>query len=183
MLSRHSTNTASLWLVKSRRTYCLSVQESRGQPVQASSRAMAPVRRGKGTTDGACASLAAHAPSSQPAHATAPPLALFHHGRSAHARQENAAIGDVHLWSPSSNVLAVEEWLTIDYAEGPITALVLIDLHHRREAQVARVTNGFVVLEAFEGSTIAYRAEFAGQGVVQHFKMDTEKIKEWITFA
>jgi hypothetical protein len=87
--------------------------------------------------------------------------------------------GAEHLWSPSSNLLAVQEWLTIDYSEGPITALVLIDLHLRREASVARATKGFMVPEAFEGSIITYRAEYAGQGVVEHFDLDTTKIKTW----
>src|SRR3954468_24503010 len=80
--------------------------------------------------------------------------------------------GDAHLWSPSSNLLAVQEWLTIDYSEGPITALVLIDLSLRREASVARATKGFIVPEAFEGSIIVYREKYAAREVVQHFDLD-----------
>jgi hypothetical protein len=87
--------------------------------------------------------------------------------------------GDAHLWSPSSSLLAVQEWLTLDYSEGPITALVLIDLDLGREASVSRVTKGFIVPEAFEGAIIVYRKEFAGQGVVEHFDLDTAKINEW----
>jgi hypothetical protein len=87
--------------------------------------------------------------------------------------------GSEHLWSLSSNLLAVQEWLTIDYSEGPITALVLLDFDLGREASVARATKGFVVPEAFESSMLVYRKEYAGQGVVQHFDLDTSKIKEW----
>src|SRR4051794_34273309 len=56
--------------------------------------------------------------------------------------------GDAYLWSPSSNLLAVQEWFTTNYSEGPITALVIIDLKLGREAVVARATKGFIVPEA-----------------------------------
>lgn len=91
--------------------------------------------------------------------------------------------GDAHLWSPTSKLLAVQEWLTIDYSEGPITALVLIDCERRREATLVRVTKGFVVPEAFEGSLIVYRKEFAGQASDQHFDQDIARIKEWRPLA
>jgi hypothetical protein len=47
---------------------------------------------------------------------------------------DQRVFGAAHLWSPSSDLLAVQEWLTIDYSEGPITALVLVDIHLGREA-------------------------------------------------
>lgn len=90
--------------------------------------------------------------------------------------------GSAHLWSLSSNLLAVQEWLTLDYSEGPITALVLIDIHLRREVSVAQVTKAFLVPEAFDGSIMVYHKEEAGQ-VVQHFKLDTTKITEWKALA
>src|SRR5215211_4691595 len=77
--------------------------------------------------------------------------------------------GDAHLWSPPSNLLAVQEWLTIDYSEGPITALVLINLERGREATVARATKGFIVPEAFDGSSIMYREKYAAREVVRQF--------------
>jgi hypothetical protein len=91
--------------------------------------------------------------------------------------------GDVHLWSPASPLLAVQEWLTIDYSEGPITTLVLIDLKRRREATLVRVTKGFVVPQAFEGSRIVYRKEFGGQASDQHFDQEIAQIKEWSALA
>ena len=87
--------------------------------------------------------------------------------------------GSAHLWSVSSNFLAVQEWLTLDYSEGPITALVLIDLHLRREASVAQATKGFIVPESFDDPIVVYRKEYAGQGIVQHFDLDITKIAEW----
>lgn len=86
--------------------------------------------------------------------------------------------GDAHLWSPSSTFLAVQEWLTIDYSEGPITVLVLIDVDLRRETAVARITKGFGIPEAFEGSLLVYRKEYGGQRV-ERFDLDTTKITEW----
>lgn len=91
--------------------------------------------------------------------------------------------GDAHLWSPSSPLLAVQEWLTIDYSEGPITALVLIDIERRREATLVRVTKGFVVPQAFEESRIVYRKEFGGQASDQHFDQEIARIKEWSPLA
>jgi hypothetical protein len=91
--------------------------------------------------------------------------------------------GDAHLWSPSSNLLAVQEWLTLDYSEGPITALVLLDLKLGREASVARVTKGFVLPKAFEGPIMVYRKEFAGQEVEQNFDVDITKVNEWKALA
>lgn len=87
--------------------------------------------------------------------------------------------GDTHLWSPSSHLLAVQEWLTIDYSEGPITALVLIDLQLRREALVAHATKGFLVPEAFAEPILVYRADYGAQGVIQHDEVDTTNINEW----
>jgi hypothetical protein len=91
--------------------------------------------------------------------------------------------GDAHLWASSSTLLAVQEWLTIDYSEGPITALVLIDLQRGRETTVERVTKGFIVPKAFEGPIIVYRKEFGGQVVDQRFDVDTTKINEWKALA
>lgn len=90
--------------------------------------------------------------------------------------------GDKHLWSPASNMLAVQEWLTTDYGEGPITTLVLIDLDRRREATLVRVTKGFVVPAAFEASKLVYRKEFGGQATDQHFDLDIAAIKDWSPF-
>ena len=86
--------------------------------------------------------------------------------------------GDAHLWSPSSKLLAVQEWLTTDYGEGPITTLVLIDLERRRETTVARATKGFIVPEAFEESLIVYRKGYAGD-MIEHFDVDITTIKQW----
>jgi hypothetical protein len=87
--------------------------------------------------------------------------------------------GDVHLWSPSSTLLAVQEWLTLDYSEGPITALVLIDLHLGREASVERVVKAFIVPRAFEGPIIVYRKDYAGEEGTERFEVDSTKITEW----
>jgi hypothetical protein len=91
--------------------------------------------------------------------------------------------GAAHLWSPSSTLLAVQEWLTLDYSEGPITALILLDLALGREACVSRATKRFIVPEAFEGPIMKYREDYAGQATIEHFDLDTTKIKEWKELA
>ena len=91
--------------------------------------------------------------------------------------------GDVCLWSPSSTLFAAQEWLTTDYSEGPITALVIVDLGLGREVSVERVVKGFIVPVAFEGPTIVYRKDYAGQAGSQRFKADTAKSTDWKRLA
>lgn len=87
--------------------------------------------------------------------------------------------GDAHLWSPGSDLLAVQEWLTLDYSKGPITALVLIDVEHRREARIDQATKRFLVPERFEDRVLVYRETGAGQEIVKHFGLDTLKSMKW----
>jgi hypothetical protein len=87
--------------------------------------------------------------------------------------------GDVCLWSASSALFAVQEWLTIDYSEGPITALVIIDLRLGREVMVDRVVKAFIVPIAFEGPTIVYRKDYAGKEGIERFEADTTKSTDW----
>jgi hypothetical protein len=89
--------------------------------------------------------------------------------------------GDAHLWSPSSDLLAVQEWLTLDYSAGPITALVIIDVVGRREVTVARATKRFLVPEGFQGATLTYREDHAGGSA--RFELDTTAITDWQAFS
>jgi hypothetical protein len=91
--------------------------------------------------------------------------------------------GAAHLWSSSSQLLAVQEWLTLDYSEGPITALTLIDLAQGRETTVARVTKAFVVPETFEHAIVTYRIDAGGQEGVEHLTADARQIVEWTALA
>jgi hypothetical protein len=86
---------------------------------------------------------------------------------------------DIHLWSPSSTLLAVQEWLTLDYSEGPITALTLIDLSRKCEASAARARKAFIVPVAFEGPLVVYRTDYGGQAGAERFEIDVRKITEW----
>jgi hypothetical protein len=91
--------------------------------------------------------------------------------------------GAAHLWSPSSNIVAVLEWLTLDYSEGPITALIVLDLDRGREAPVARATKAFIVPLAFDGSSIVYREDRGGQEGAERFGIDITKIDQWSDLA
>ena len=86
--------------------------------------------------------------------------------------------GEAHLWSPDGAWLAVQEWLTLDYSAGPITALVLIDLRQGREATVARATKAFLVPQEFSGARLAYREERAGQAG-DRLEADIASLAEW----
>jgi hypothetical protein len=87
--------------------------------------------------------------------------------------------GDAQLWSPSSDLLAVQEWLTLDYSEGPITALVIVDLRLRREVSAERAVKQFIVPIAFKGQICVYRKDQGGQEGVERFEADTTKIVSW----
>jgi hypothetical protein len=87
--------------------------------------------------------------------------------------------GDAHLWSPASTLFAAQEWLTLDYSEGPITSLLIIDLEQGRAAAVARAVKGFIIPEAFAGPLLRYRIEYAGLGRVEHATVDTTAIDSW----
>jgi hypothetical protein len=91
--------------------------------------------------------------------------------------------GDAHLWSSSSTLLAVQEWLTLDYSEGPITALVIVDLSQRREVSVARAVKAFLVPTAFEGTRIVYRKDPGGEAGAERFEVDTTKLEGWNELA
>ncbi len=91
--------------------------------------------------------------------------------------------GSAHLWSPTSALLAVQEWLTLDYSEGPITALLLIDVPLRREIVVAQATKRFLVPEAFEDLVIVYREAQAGHDSVKHVDLKNVQSEMWRPFA
>jgi hypothetical protein len=90
------------------------------------------------------------------------------------------SFGDAHLWSPDSALFAAQEWLTLDYSAGPITALLIIDLERGRAAAVARAVKGFIVPESFAGPVLSYRIEYAGLGRVEHASVDTTAIDAWV---
>jgi hypothetical protein len=90
--------------------------------------------------------------------------------------------GAPHLWSTSSPLIAVQEWLTLVYSEGPITALVLIDAEKRREATVARATKRFLVPEGFADAALTYRVDYGGQGG-NSVAVDISTITAWTTLG
>jgi hypothetical protein len=91
--------------------------------------------------------------------------------------------GDAHLWSASSKLLAVQEWLTLDYSEGPITSLALIDLQSGREVTVKQVVKAFLVPVALEDSKIIFRKDYVGNEGTQRFEVDIAKLTEWSEMA
>ena len=86
--------------------------------------------------------------------------------------------GEAHLWSPDAAWLAVQEWLTLDYSAGPITALVLIDLRQGRTTTVARATKAFLVPQEFAGPLLIYREQRAGQAG-ESLEASIDAIAEW----
>jgi hypothetical protein len=87
--------------------------------------------------------------------------------------------GNRFLWSPQSRYLAVMETLTIDYADGPHTELLLIDFLLEKECPLSKVPKGFMVPIRFETPLIIYTKEFRGRGFEREFEIDFVKLDRW----
>jgi hypothetical protein len=52
-------------------------------------------------------------------------------------------------WSEDSTMFAIQEWLTTDYAEGPVTQLTVFDAARKRQCALARADKGYIVVTDF----------------------------------
>ena len=87
--------------------------------------------------------------------------------------------GRQHLWSPDSRYLAVQEWLTIDYAEGPFTELLLIDFASERQCPLSKAHKGFIIPVRFEPPLLIYRKDFQGRGESREYEIAYESLDRW----
>jgi hypothetical protein len=87
--------------------------------------------------------------------------------------------GEKLVWSPDSTMLAVQEWLTIDFSQGPQTALLLVDLAGSREARVARIEKGFVLPREFALPTLHYAIDHDDGGARRNRALDLGSIDSW----
>jgi hypothetical protein len=87
--------------------------------------------------------------------------------------------GDVLSWSPDSNYLAVQEWLTTDYLTGPVTRVLLIDLEADRCSELEPVQKGFAQVFQFIGDTFGYRNHFLADGHETTAEVVISRITNW----
>ena len=63
-------------------------------------------------------------------------------------------------WSDDSRFLAAQEWLTTDYAKGPITRAVVFDVAQHRWAALPATHKGFAESFDFAGARLTYREHY-----------------------
>jgi hypothetical protein len=85
--------------------------------------------------------------------------------------------GDDYLWSDDSRFLAVQEWKTTDYATGPITQLLLIDIVERRECSLSGANGGWIEPKQFEGSKLIYTKRYADK--IAEFEIEFRGLDRW----
>jgi hypothetical protein len=88
--------------------------------------------------------------------------------------------GDERLWSADSSYLAVQEWLTTDYAEGPFTELLLVDFVSERQCPLSKADKGFIVPVRLESSLLIYRKDYKGRGESREYEIAYEPLDRWI---
>ncbi len=82
-------------------------------------------------------------------------------------------------WHPESKYIAFQEWLTVDYQKGPITALTLVDLENRNIARISRADNGFITPIKFENDVIVFEKEYFETGKKVECEIKLSDIINW----
>ena len=87
-------------------------------------------------------------------------------------------VGDVFTWSPDSRYLAMQEWLTVQEDEGPITSVKIINLEENgfRDTPAKRgpMSENF----NFEGDKFSYEKKVE-KASPKKFSIELDKVKEW----
>lgn len=91
---------------------------------------------------------------------------------------KNRIFGFVNLWHPDSKYLALQEWLTTDYQEGPITSLTVIDLEKMQTVCISTVYKGFITPIKFEEDVIIYEKDYSF-GQKGEFEVDLRTVLYW----
>lgn len=91
---------------------------------------------------------------------------------------KNRIFGFVNLWHPESKYVALQEWLTTDYQEGPITSLTIVDLREMRIANISTLHKGFISPINFEDENIIYEKSYSA-GQKGEFEIDLKTVLNW----
>lgn len=91
----------------------------------------------------------------------------------------NKIFGFEFKWHPNSKYLALQEWLTTDYKEGPITILTLIDLDHRKFTSISKAKKGFVKPLKFEDNHLFFETEYLDIGKKTKHQICLDEIGNW----
>jgi hypothetical protein len=89
----------------------------------------------------------------------------------------NRIFGDHACWSKSSQYFAVQEWLSTDYAKGPITRVMLFEIENNCFVELSVLESGFVDKFSFEGKLFVYTRE--AKGITKEVEVDIEAVEQW----
>lgn len=92
----------------------------------------------------------------------------------------NRTFGFEFKWHPEAKYLALQEWLTTDYKEGPITTLTLVDMANKKLARVSRADGGFIKPVKFENNHIIFVKEYFDTGKKSEFEINLNEVEGWI---
>lgn len=82
-------------------------------------------------------------------------------------------------WSPDSRFLAAQEWLTTDYAAGPITCAALIDVDGWKIARLEVLAKGFAQDFQWDAASLRYQQAFAARSTARGARAALESVEGW----
>lgn len=94
-------------------------------------------------------------------------------------RFKERIFGESYRWSEDSQYFCIQEWLTTDYNEGPITQLIIIDLMNKKECIVSQAHKGFINPIGILNNKITYSKDYYAQGISKEFETELEQLVNW----
>ena len=90
-----------------------------------------------------------------------------------------------YVWHPASIFIALQEWLTIDYQKGPITALALVDIREWKLARISKADKGFICPLKFESGLIVYEKRYyaSGSSRAEEYEIKLADVSNWEQIA
>ncbi len=83
------------------------------------------------------------------------------------------------VFSGNRNLVAAEEWLTVDYNTGPVTRGVLFDLDRRTYSPLSVIEKGFVEELRFVDDVFAYQKHYPAHGTKISVEVRMSEITGW----
>lgn len=91
---------------------------------------------------------------------------------------EKRTFGLEFLWDEKSEFLALQEWQSSDFAKGPVTILLLVNLNDKQLARLSVADQGFVRPIRFKNDKIVYQKEMTNGQIIE-YEIKIDSIKHW----
>lgn len=89
------------------------------------------------------------------------------------------AFGEEHLLFMGKRYLATQEWLTVDYENGPITQVTFFDLKENLKSSIDIVNKGFVKNFRFEAGVFYFEKDFPATGQFVQSQIQFSEVASW----